>query len=226
MDFRIISIGALSGHELWGEKSATRTAHATTTLIRSNGRVILVDPGLPPDVIAARLKERTGLNAADVTDVFLTNFRPAHRWGLAAFSNARWMISEMEREVVGTRLIGRLRDAETEGADDMVKLITEDIAILQRCEVPPDRIVDQVDLFPLPGFTPGNCGLLLLQTNSTTLVAGDAVPTVEHVEQGQVMRGGFDLDQARESFMEAIEIADVIIPGHDNLLLNPTRRPM
>ena len=74
---------------------------------------------------------------------------------------------------------------------------------------------------PSAGF-----GLLLLHVNSTTLVAGDAVATTEHMEQGKVLKGGYDLSQARDSFVEAVEIADVIIPGHDNLLLNPSRRPM
>jgi hypothetical protein len=30
--------------------------------------------------------------------------------------------------------------------------------------------------------------------------------------------------QAQDSLVEAVEIADVIIPGHDNLIINPTRR--
>ena len=47
---------------------------------------------------------------------------------------------------------------------------------------------------------------------------------VEHLEQGRVLRGGFDTEKARESFLEVIEIADLIIAGHDNLLSNPTRK--
>ena len=35
-----------------------------------------------------------------------------------------------------------------------------------------------------------------------------------------------DVEQAGESFREAIEIADVIIPGRDNVLLNPLRKMM
>ena len=66
--------------------------------------------------------------------------------------------------------------------------------------------------------------MLLSHTNSTTLIAGDAIATAEHLEQGRVLRGAFDVNQAQESFVEAIEIADVIVPGHDNLVLNPTRR--
>jgi glyoxylase-like metal-dependent hydrolase (beta-lactamase superfamily II) len=222
MDYRVISIGALSRHELWGETTASRTAHATTTLIRSEDRVILVDPGLPAPVIVSRLQERAGVKAAGVTDVFLTCFRPAHRWGLAAFPHARWWISEAERETVGGSLVARLRGAQE---PEECKVLEEEISLLQRCQPAPDRLAPQVDLFPLPGYTPGTCGLLLKLFNSTGLVAGDAVVTAEHLEQGRVLRDCYDTKQARESFLEAVEIADLIIPGHDNLLMNPARNP-
>ena len=223
MDYRIISIGTLSRNEFWGETAPVRTPHATTTLLRSGDRVILVDPGLPPEVVAARVKERAGLAPSAITDVFLTNFRPAHRWGLAAFPHANWLISEAEREFVGRRLVEQYKAA----VETQVKnALEEDIAILKRCKPAPDQLAPHVDLFPLPGYTPGTCGLLISLPHSTVLVAGDAIHTSEHLERGQVLRDCANLDQARESFAEAIEIADVIIPGHDNLVLNPTRRAM
>ncbi len=221
MDYRIISIGALSVHELWDRQGSARTPHATTTLVRSEDKTILVDPGLPPQVIIARLAERCGLGPEDITDVFLTCFRPAHRWGITGFPKARWLIAEAEREQVGTLLIEQLKQEQDE---DTRKHIEQDVAVMKKCQPAPDKIAKQVDIFPLPGFTPGCCGLLLSHPNATTLIAGDAVATAEHLEQGRVLRGAYDVNQAQESFMEAIEIADVIVPGHDNLLLNPTRR--
>ena len=223
MEYRVISIGTLSRNEMWAGDTGNRTPHATTTLVRSGGKTILIDPGLPPQIIAARLKERSGLEPDQVTDVFLTNFRPAHRWGLEAFGNANWLISEMEREAIGIHLVQHFNEAQDDEAREMIQ---QDIAMLKRCKPAPDRLADQVDLFPLPGYSPGNCGLLLCHSNSTTLVAGDAIPTAEHLESGRILQSAHDLEQARESFVEAVEIADVIIPGHDNLLLNPTRRPM
>ena len=223
MDFRIISIGALSVHELWEKQGEARTPHATTTLIESGGRRILVDPGLPPQVVAARLGERAGLMPEDVSDVFLTTFRPAHRAGLAAFQSARWLIAEAERESVGVSLVHAFESETDEAAKETIR---REIALLQRFAAAEDRIAEAVDLFPLPGFTPGTCGLLLVEPTRTTLLAGDAVATREHLEQGRVLRGAADVEQARESLGEAIEIADVIVPGHDNLVLNPTRRTM
>ena len=221
MQFRIISIGALAVHELWTKQGSARTPHATTTLIESEGRKIIVDPGLPAQVIAARLGERAGLLPEDITDVFLTCFRPEHRWGIGAFAEAKWHVAEAEREHVGRSLVERFGQEEDE---ELKAIIKQDIALLKRCHAAPDNLAKHVDLFPLPGFTPGNCGLLLSFPRLTTLIAGPGVATVEHLEQGRVLRGAFDVESAQESFLEAIEIADQIVPGYDNVVMNPGRR--
>lgn len=222
LDYRIISIGTLSIHELWPRQGAARTPHATCTLIRTGERNILVDPGLPAQVIAARLSERAGMEADEITDVFLTTFRPSHRWGLNAFPQARWWIGEMEREQVGRGLIEQFERTSVDAS--LQQTLREEIVLLKRCQPAPDRLAPQVDLFPLPGFGPGTCGLLLSLPMHTVLIAGDAVATAEHLEQGRVLRGAADIEQAQESFREAIEIADILIPGHDNVLQNPGRR--
>src|SRR5690606_18471259 len=140
MDYRVISIGALSAHELWGEKVPTRTAHATTTLVRSGKRIMVVDPGMPPQVMAARFNERTGLTPDAVTDVFLTNFRPAHRRGVSAFTNARLLIGEVERETVGGLLVEKFKEEQDQEVRAMLKQDTE---LLKRCEPAPDKLADQ-----------------------------------------------------------------------------------
>lgn len=223
MDYRICSIGTLSAHPLWNQPQAARTAHATTTLIRSGDKTLLVDPGLPAPAVTAHLNERAGLTPEAVTDVFLTTFRPAHRRALEAFAHAKWWISRAEREAVGTHLVSLFQQAEDEEACQVIK---HDIALLQRCQAAPDQLAEHVDLFPLHGYTPGTCGLLISLPSATVLLAGDAVATAEHLAQGQVLAGAYDLDAARASFTEAVEIADWIIPGHDNILPNLTRRYM
>ena len=216
MDHRVISIGALSNHELWPpDAEQPGAAHATTVLIRSGGRNILVDPGLPDRIVAARLAERSGLRPADIDVVFLTNFRPAHRRGLGAFPDAEWTLFEAEREAVGKALLGRFQEEED---PENKRLLQEEINVLRRCTAAADSLAPQVDLFPSPGFTPGTCGLLLLKPGRTVLVAGDAVPTEEHLEAGRVLRGGYDASQAQESLVDAIEIADLIVCGHDNVV--------
>lgn len=182
-----------------------------------------MDPGIAPQVMAARLSERSGLQPQAVTDVFLTNFRPAHRGGLLAFPGADWWISEMERETVGTELARRF-EATDEADEELREVLRREISLLRRCQVAPDSLGPQVDLFPMPGFTPGTTGLILALASATVLIASDAVATCEHLAQGQALAGAGDLEQSAESFREAVEIADWLIPGHDNIVPNPLRR--
>jgi glyoxylase-like metal-dependent hydrolase (beta-lactamase superfamily II) len=229
MDVRVISIGALAAHPLRGERAPVRTGHTTTTLIRAGNKNILVDPGLPEPAIAARLEERAGLRPQEVTHVFLTSFTPDARRGITVFDRATWWVHEQEREQIGIAMIARLHEAAEEGDRTLQEALEVEVGIMKRCQPAPDHIADErgsrVDIFPLPGITPGMCGLVIAQPRLTTLVCGDAVPTQEHLEQGKVLPVATDVDKARESFAEALEIADLLIPGRDNLLINPTRRP-
>lgn len=231
MDLRVISIGAMAAHPLWNERAPVRTGHATTTLIRSGDAVILVDPGLPAQALVARLAERAGIAPRDVTHVFLTSFRPDVRRAVEAFDDATWWIGETERELVGVPLARRLREAAEfegptpeEGGPDLRRALEHEVAVLNRCTPAPDHLAPQVDLFPLPGVTPGLCGLLIAAPRHTTVVCGDAIPTVEHLEAAMVPPGAADVARAQESFREAVEIADVLVLGRDNLVMNPLAR--
>lgn len=227
MDFRVISIGTLAANPLWGERAPVRTGHATTVLVRAADRIIIVDPGLPPAALGARLSERARLDPADVTDVFLTTSGSDTTRGLSLFPRADvWMHAD-EREHALARLARRLDDADGEEIEDVespAAALALERAVLDRAESAPDRLTDGVDLFPLPGVTPGCCGLLLA-ARQTVLICGDAIPTSDHLDAGKVLVGAADLRKAQESFAEAVEIADVLIPGRDNWVINPTRRP-
>jgi len=223
VDFRIISIGTLAAHPLWGERVPVRTGHATITLIRSGKSIILVDPGLPDQAVVARLGERSNLRASDITHVFLTSFKPDTSRGLGAFEHAKWWVSGPERERVGIRLISMLKKASADGEEKLRQMLERDISHLQRCEEAPDALAAGVDLFPLPGVTPGLAGLLIEHAQATTIVCGDAVATVEHLAEGKVLTVCDDMEAARSSFAEAVETADWLIPGRDNLVPSPGR---
>jgi glyoxylase-like metal-dependent hydrolase (beta-lactamase superfamily II) len=217
--FDIISVGTLSRNRLWGESEPVRTAHATCTLIRSGKRTILVDPGLPAPAMGARLYERTGLRPEAIDSVFLTNFRPAHRAGLKEFPHTKVYISELEQQAVRQHLERLVEEAPAEDIDR--KLLSEELALVETLAAAPDRMADLLDLYPLPGYTPGNCGLLIKLPTTTVLIAGDAAPTQDHFLAGQVLPDAYDIKQAQESMREVYEIADLIVPGHDNVFLNP-----
>ena len=101
------------------------------------------------------------------------------------------------------------------------KLLVEELALLESLTPAADRVADQLDLFPLPGYTPGNCGLLIKLPTTTVMIAGDAAPTQDHFLAGQVLPDAYDIQAAQESLREVYEIADLIIPGHDNIFVNP-----
>jgi glyoxylase-like metal-dependent hydrolase (beta-lactamase superfamily II) len=215
----------MAAHPLWDEKGEVRPAHATTTLITAGDRRILVDPSLPAQILAPRLAERAGIGPDRITDVVLTNFNPMRRRGIAAFDSARWWITEAERAVMDAALRERLEEADETEDEDVARLIRVEQAMLERCRDCPDSIAEGVDLFPLPGVTEGNTGLLLPQRRDTVLVCGDAVPTIEHLAAGRLMSPCADMDRARESFREAVEIADILVLGRDNAVSNPVRGP-
>lgn len=227
MEYRVISIGTLPSNSLWGEKGQVRTGHSTTTLVVSGKKRILVDPGLPEQILSARLTERANLLPSQITDVFLTSFRSDCRRGIGAFENAEWWISEGEREGVGVPLAQHLKELNPEDEEDRVmkEVLMRDVGVLQRCKVAPDELAERVTLFPMPGVTPGLCGLLLEDPRFTVLITGDAIPTVEHLERGQVLSNSIDSAKARESFTDAVEVADLLILGRDNIVVNPTKRP-
>src|SRR5688572_9115293 len=215
----VISIGTLSRNRLWGEGQPVRTPHATTTLVRSGKLNILVDPGLPPQAIGARLFERTGLRPEQIHTVFLTNFRPSHRAGLPLFTAAKVLMHEVEQQAMANRLRSLIEEAPQDDLDRAT--LVNELKLLDTISAPEDKLADHVDLFPLFGYSPGTCGLLVAATTSTTLIAGDAVPTLDHFLAGQVLPDAFDIESAGESMREVYEIADLIVPGHDNLFANP-----
>ncbi len=222
--FRVISIGSLAANPHWGERGAVRPPHATTTLITAGKAKILVDPSLPAQTLVARLVERAGIGPDEITHVFLTCLNPVHRRGLLAFERAQWLVGEREREAIGVQLVTSIKEAHGAGDADLVKTLAQEVAIVERTIAAPDKLEVGVDLFPLPGVAPGLTGLLLPSAGATTLLTGDAVATVEHLAAGQIMTPCFDVELARESFAEAVEIADWIICGRDNVVPNQSRR--
>ncbi len=222
VEFRIVNIGTLSSNPFWNEAPGVRTAHATTTLVRDGDRRILVDPSLPPATLAARLYERSGLSPEDITDVFCTTLRATHRWGIAAFGSARWLCHEPELQAARGHLEA-LDDSARRIEKDFVEDIQAELKLLERFQPAPDKLTPGVHLYPLPGPSAGSAGLLLATPTQTIMVAGDAAVTSEHVEAGRVWGGCADVEAAMESLQEIVEIADIIVCGHDNVMLSPTR---
>lgn len=221
-EYSVISIGTLAINRLWGESTPVRTSHSTTTLVSAGKRLILVDPSLPATALDARFYERTGKRLADVTDVFCTTLRPVHRRSLEALHQAKWWASEAELAAFGQQL-SEMGHTQDRLVGEHEKLIELELRLLGRFKPCPDELAPQVQLYPLAGASAGSAGLLLTSATSAVLIAGDAALTSEHVGRGQVWEGCVDRDAAMSSLEDLLEVADVIIPGHDNLMIVPGR---
>jgi glyoxylase-like metal-dependent hydrolase (beta-lactamase superfamily II) len=221
MDWRIVSIGTLPSNPLWNETGAPRTGHATTTVIKSGDSLMLVDPSLPGQILNARLQERWGIDLSTFTHVFLTSFDPDRRRTLRDLEHATWFMHEPEIQSAVLAISDELQRCE--GDNELTSILEKHRELLARFEVPDDNVLPGIDLFPLPGFTPGSCGLLLPTQKRTILICGDTVATSEHLAKAIVLPNCANIEMAQESFKECIEIADVIVPGRDNVVLNPIR---
>ena len=222
VEYSVISIGTLSRNRLWGEAAAVRTAHATTTFIREGKRAILVDPSLPAVAMRARFNERTGMDLTDVTDVFCTTLRPVHRRSVEALLKAKCWAAEKELETYRAYL-RELADSGQRLTGEQQLDVEADLKLLEHFSAAPDKFSEQIHLFPLNGASPGSAGLLLTPPATTIVIAGDAVVTGEHLLRGQAWQGCYDAEAALRSIQDVLDIADVIVPGHDNLMISPQR---
>lgn len=221
MDWRIVSIGTLPSNPLWNETGPQRTGHATTTVVKSDNTILLVDPSLPPQMLNARLQERWGIDLSAITHVFLTSFDPDRRRSLSGLEHATWYMHEPEIQSAVDAISEELQQAS--GDSELSQLLEQHRNLLANFEVAPDRVCAGVDLFPVHGYTPGSCGLLLPTPKRTILICGDTVATSEHLAKGMALATCANIEMAQESFKECVEIADVLVPGRDNVVVNPIR---
>jgi glyoxylase-like metal-dependent hydrolase (beta-lactamase superfamily II) len=194
----ILTIGHLSMNRFWGESERRRGPLCTSTLIRTEDGLLLVDPSLQPPQMPSLLNDQAGVEVGAIRHVFLTHFHGDHRFGLDAFPDATWWMAQAEidswRGRAGAqeqKLLDRLRPAGTE-------------------PIPGLRTLD------LPGHTPGLTGLGFRWRGQRVVVAADAAMTEEFFWSREGYHNSTDMEQARASIDRLAHDADIIIPGHGN----------
>lgn len=204
----IVVIGNLSRNRYWGESEerAVRTPLCTCTLITgagasqsSKGWRLLVDPACEDErAMADALDRRAGLKIDAIDFVFVTHEHGDHHPGLKHFPRAVWLASAESAPAIN--------------ATDRYGKAVEPAA---------GRMPEGIELVPTPGHTPGHCSLRFDCDGRSVAVAGDAAMTRDFWLDRRPFFNSADFEEARRSMRKLADLADVVVPGHDNCF--PTR---
>lgn len=210
-DWEVLTIGILSRNRYWGESDSSmyHPVLATSTLIYGDGKVILVDPSEPYDLMSEKLYRYSGIRPEQVDIIFSTHYHGDHRVDASRYPNAACYMSQLsmldfekaEREL-----------AEGKGPASFVEGVR---GVYQA--VPGDELIPGVSLFALPGHTAGCTGLLFNAKEGRVLVTGDTIMGVEYFEHCNGYWFSDSIPETRKSIRNAAKAADWIIPGHGDV---------
>lgn len=200
--FHILTIGCFSRNKFWGEEDtkAYRDALCTSTLIKGSKNNIIVDPSQNGDEMERTLFNRSGLHPRDIDTVFFTHHHGDHLVGADVFNHAKWYMSETDLQIMRKGTIEEQKFAERTIPvfSDFVFGITE---------------------IPLPGHTLGNTGLFFNTSDGRVMICGDAVMTRDFFEAECGYYNSIDFELSTQTIQKIANLADVVIPGHDNYFL-------
>jgi glyoxylase-like metal-dependent hydrolase (beta-lactamase superfamily II) len=200
----IITIGNLSRNRYWGESDdrACRPGICTCTLITGPDFRLLVDPSLTEaERMAAELDRRSGLKLEGVDTVFLTHEHGDHHFGLKHFPHARWL-----------------------AALPVAALLNQSGQYDGEVEAVEGPLFGGIDLLPTPGHTLSHHSLRFDCEGLSVVVAADAAMTRDFFRERRGYFNSADFELAARTIDRLAEIADIVIPGHDNFFLNRRSR--
>ncbi len=200
--YRIINIGTLSQNKFWGETTRERNdISATCTLLEVEGKRLLVDPSPHPDALAKMLFNRAGLRPEAIDLVFLTHFHGDHRFGLELFDHATWLMTG---------------DGLTEWRDRS----PVDLPLIERFRMAEQHLPEGIEPLAAPGHTPALYALKVETRSGILVIAGDAVMNREYFEAEEGYHNSINFEQAAATIRKIKAVASLVIPGHDNVILN------
>ena len=186
---------------------------STVTLIRGEGRTILLDVGAfgMRKPLERRLKELK-VDPLEVTDVVLTHAHYDHIVNFTLFPKAKIWIGRAEMDWAA---------AQPPGFDPLPELYVQELARSTRVEtvVSGQEFIPGLVAHAVPGHTPGHLLFVLNNGESDILFTGDAAKN-----RGELLcRKVIDTDDAEQS-ARSIELiwrfwkqrpGNLLIPGHD-----------
>ncbi|AMJ61548.1 N-acyl homoserine lactonase family protein [Bosea sp. PAMC 26642] len=228
-----VNSGIIHGSE-WGNLTLKRHMGEKTAVptiiwvVRGGGRTVIVDTG-PGDAafvksLVGRSLDRAvepedalrklGVDPSEVKTVVISHLHWDHSGGLDLFPNAEVIIqrSELQWGIAPLPVQSPLYEWQRpDGELPRWLLARRRMRIIDGDE----EIAPGLKLVHLPGHTPGCMGLCCKTTGGRHLIACDAVPTYENLED-EVPPGWYvDLEQTYKTAAKIRKIADVVLPGHD-----------
>lgn len=196
----IITIGNLGRNRYWGEseEKSHRDTICTCTLIRGDGFCILADPSIADEEkMASELDRRTGLKLSDITTIFLTHEHADHFFGIKNFPDAKWIAAPAVAEILNKS--GQLPRA-IEGSTEI--------------------LFDAIKVIPTPGHTHAHHSLVFDCDGLRIVIAADSIMTKDFFRERKGYFRSADLKLSTETINMVAEMADIIVPGHDNCFYN------
>lgn len=143
------------------------------------------------------LNRRTGLHPQDITHCFCTHEHFDHQVGLNYFRNTIWLAAEPVAE----------------------KLLNSVYINGKKIQGIKGEFLPGVKAVWLPGHTKTIHGVSFWYQSRHVLVAGDSVMTKQHFRDNTTMFEE-DAQMAAATIQNIKKEYDIVIPGHDNMLVN------
>ena len=192
----IITIGNVSRNAYWGESEdhPYRRVICTSTLITGEGFRLLVDPPhVDHALMTTDLDRRSGIALKDVSAVFVTHEHGDHHAGLAHFPHADWFAAPP--------------------VADAINATTQYEKHIEPVEI---NFLGAFGVIATPGHTASHHSLRFECDGVSVVIAGDAVMTRAHWFDRRGSWNSTNLILAAESIGRLTQIADIVVPGHDN----------
>ncbi|WP_338602602.1 MBL fold metallo-hydrolase [Sulfolobus tengchongensis] len=170
-------------------------------LIETEGKYIIYDPGHfgNKEYLLSSLKN-IGLSPSDIDGIILSHMHYDHSLNSLIFPNAKIYTTKEEMEY-------------TRNTPDLysVQYLPDLIGAERMVLVKDGEETHGLKFVLLPGHTAGTLGVVC----KDTIFVGDAIKYVIDARRKQTSFAYHNLDEANKSIVKAMQLARIIVPGHD-----------